>query len=93
LLPYWWREGLFIKAANRSMMPEIYDQILQIPNLVVAIRLIGPYDLRAIIPVADLENVFELTENIRKIRGIEQADIFLFRIIFAWPLNVFAPLL
>lgn len=84
---------LFIKAANRSMMPEIHDQILQIPNLVVAIRLIGPYDLRAIIPVADLENVFELTENIRKIRGIEQADIFLFRITFAWPLNVFAPLL
>lgn len=84
---------LFVKAANRSKMPEIYSQILQIPNLIVAIRYIGAYDLYATVALESYEEMFRLTEYMRRIKGIERNDIFPGRVWPIWPLNLFPSLL
>ncbi len=65
---------MFIKVANRGKMPEIYSQLLQIPNMAVAVRLLGPYDLNVDLFVRDFEELFEATEQIRRIQGIELTD-------------------
>jgi Lrp/AsnC family transcriptional regulator for asnA, asnC and gidA len=85
--------SLFVKAANRSKMPEIHNQLLKIPNLIVAIRLIGSYDLYASVVLEDFQQLFGLNEQIRKIHGIEKTDIFLTPNVPAWPLNLFPSLL
>jgi Lrp/AsnC family transcriptional regulator for asnA, asnC and gidA len=85
--------NLFVKVANRSKMPEIHAQMLQIPNLIVAIRLIGPYDLYATIVLADFEELFKVTEQIRRIQGIEKTETFLTPLVPVWPLNLFSSLL
>jgi hypothetical protein len=85
--------SVFVKAANRSKMSEIHAQMLQIPNLIVAIRLIGAYDLYAAIFLADFEELFNAEEQIRRIQGIEKTDLFLTPNVPAWPLNLFPSLL
>jgi DNA-binding Lrp family transcriptional regulator len=85
--------NVFVKAANRSKMSEIHAQMLQIPNLIVAIRLIGAYDLYAAIVLTDFEELFNAQEQIRRIQHIEKTDIFLTPNVPAWPLNLFPSLL
>ncbi|MGD0405208.1 MAG: hypothetical protein ABSB10_00950, partial [Candidatus Bathyarchaeia archaeon] len=85
--------NLYIKVSNRSKMSEIYSQMLQIPNLIVIIRLIGFYDLYAAIALEDFEKMFEANEKIRRISGIETTEIFLTPMLPSWPLNLFPSLL
>jgi Lrp/AsnC family transcriptional regulator for asnA, asnC and gidA len=85
--------NLFVKVANRSKMSEICAQMLQIPNLIVTIRLIGAYDLYATIVFADFEALFKVTEQIRRMQGIEKTEFFLTPVVPVWPLNLFPSLL
>ena len=85
--------NVFVKAANRSKLPEIHAQLLQIPNLIVAIRLIGAYDLYATIFLANFQEFFNAKEQIRRIPNIEKTDFFLTPIVPEWPLNLFPSLL
>lgn len=84
---------VFIKLANKSKAPEIQAQLLQIPNLIVTVRFIGPYDLFAIVVLADFEELFKITDSIQRIQGVEKAEPFLNPADPAWPLNLFASLL
>jgi DNA-binding Lrp family transcriptional regulator len=84
---------VFIKVANRGKMPEIYSQLLQIPNMVVALRLLGHYDLNVDLFVKSFEELFEASEKIRRIPGIEVVDTYLTPVWPEWPPNIFASLL
>jgi DNA-binding Lrp family transcriptional regulator len=85
--------NLYTKVSNRSKMPEISNQLLQIPNVIVIIRLIGAYDLYVGIAVEDFDNMFEAKEKIMKIRGLENPDFFITPMPPAWPLNLFPSML
>jgi DNA-binding Lrp family transcriptional regulator len=84
---------MFIKVANRGKMPEIYSKLLQIPNMAVAVRLLGHYDLNVDLFVRDFEELFEATEQIRRIPGIELTDTYLTPAWPEWPPNLFSSLL
>jgi len=85
--------NLYLKVANRSKMSEVYAQLLQIPNLIVVIRLIGFYDLYAAVVLEDFEELFKVAEQIRRIDGIETTDTFLTPMLLAWILNLSPSLL
>ena len=85
--------NLYIKVSNRSKMAEIYTQLLQIPNLIVIIRLIGSYDLYASIVLEDFDKMFETLEQISKINGLEKPDVFITPMLPSWPLNLFPSLI
>ena len=85
--------NLYIKVSNRSKMSEIYSQLLQIPNLIVIIRLTGHYDLYAAIVLEDFDKMFETNNKIRRISGIEMTEVFITPIPVSWPLNLFPSLL
>jgi Lrp/AsnC family transcriptional regulator for asnA, asnC and gidA len=84
---------LYIKVSNRSKLTDIYNQLLKIPNLIVIIRLFGSYDLYAAIALEDFDKMFEVSEQISKINGLEKPDICLTPMLPAWPLNLFPSLL
>ncbi len=84
---------LFLRVSNRSRMPEVYAQVLKIPNMIVAIRLIGSYDLFAIAVLEDFNDEFRLKSELRKIQEIEKVDTFLNPTFKAYPLNLFNSLL
>jgi len=85
--------NVFIKASNRSKMPEIHSQLLQIPNIIVIIREMGAYDLYCAVALEDFEKLFEVYKKIINIVGIETAEVYLTKTPPAWPLNLFASLL
>ena len=84
---------LFIKVTNRSKTPDIYAQLLQVPNAVVAFRLLGQYDLAATIFLEDFRGLFEATEQVRKIPGIDLIDTYVTEAWDEWPPNLFHSLL
>ncbi len=84
---------LHIKVSNRSKLTDIYNQLLKIPNLIVIIRLFGNYDLYAAIALEDFDKMFEVSEYISKINGLEKPDICLTPMLPAWPLNLFPSLI
>ena len=83
----------YLKVSNRSKMPEIYSQLLQIPNLIVIIRLIDTYDIYCAIALENFGKMFEANEKIRRIDGIETTETFLTPMAPSWPLNLFPSLL
>ncbi|MCL4430406.1 MAG: Lrp/AsnC family transcriptional regulator [Chloroflexi bacterium] len=85
--------NLYIKVSNRSKMNEIYAQLLEIPNIIVIIRLIGSYDLYCALVLEDFEQMFEADDKIRKISGIETTTSYLTRLPSSWPLNLFPSLI
>ncbi len=85
--------NLYIKVSNRSKINEIYSQLLEIPNLVVIIRLIGAYDLYCGLFLEDFEQMFDADDKIRKIKGVESTTAHLTRVPPAWPLNLFPSLI
>jgi DNA-binding Lrp family transcriptional regulator len=85
--------NLYIKVSNRSKMSDICSQLLQIPNLIVIIRLIGSYDLYAAIVLEDFDKMFDANEKIRRISGIETTEVILTPMPPSWPLNLFPSLL
>ncbi len=85
--------NIYLKVSNRSKMSEIYSQLLQIPNLIVIIRLTGVYDLYCAVAIEDFEKMFEADEKIRRINGVETAEAFLIKMPPSWPLNLFPSLL
>lgn len=60
-------------------MPEIYAQLLEVPNLIVIIKLIDSYDLYCAIAIEDFEKMFEVNERIRRISGIQTTEVVLTR--------------
>jgi Lrp/AsnC family transcriptional regulator for asnA, asnC and gidA len=84
---------MFFKAANRSKIPEICARLVQIPNMIVMIKLIGIYDLYACVAVSDFQEYFKLMEQIRRIPGIEKTETTLTPIFPAWPLHLFPSLI
>jgi Lrp/AsnC family transcriptional regulator for asnA, asnC and gidA len=82
---------IFLKC-ERSKMSEIRSKILQMPNVIVFIGLIGSYDLLAIAALEDFDALISLEKGMRAIRGVEQIDFFVSEIFPAWPLSVYASL-
>ncbi len=85
--------NVFIKVSNRSRMPEIYSQLLQIPNVIVIIREMGASDLYCAVVLEDFEKLFETYAKIIKIVGVEIVDVYLTPVPPAWPFNLFPSLL
>lgn len=85
--------NLYIKVTNRSKMNEIYGQLLQIPNVIVIIRLIGNFDLYVAVVLEDFDNLFKTRELIGKINYIEEPHEFLVPSPPSWPFNLFPSLL
>ncbi len=84
--------NLFLKVSNRNLS-ELCSQLLQIPNVIVMIPLIGRYDLYCAVILEDFEHGFDVIQRIRQIKGMEIMDTFLSKPVKAWPLNLFPSLL
>jgi len=84
---------IMIKLLNKDKMPDIYAQVCQIPNVIVARRLKGTYDLRLIVALKDARDITQQQEKINNIRGIEKYEITIHKTFPAWPVNLYAPLL
>ncbi len=85
--------GIFVKVTNKSRIPEIYAEILKIPNLLVAVRVIGLYDLFIVVALQNFQELFDLKNRMRAMQGIEETEITLNPCTQPYPFNIFKSLL
>ncbi len=84
---------IFVKMANKSKISEIYAQIVKIPNLLVALRLIGPYDIFIVVALQDFQELFALKNRIRGMQGIDETETYMNPCTQPYPINIFKSLL
>ncbi|PVX23693.1 MAG: hypothetical protein CW691_09915 [Candidatus Bathyarchaeum sp.] len=84
---------VFMKSTSKSKEQRIYSELLQIPNMIVAIRHIGIYDIGIIVALEDFEDWFKVEEQIKKIEDIAHMDVSFNKLHEKWPLNVFSNIL
>lgn len=64
----------FLKLRTGNKISEIRKQLLQIPNTILLIEHTGAYDLRIDNAVANIEDIFFISEHLHRIEGIEEVD-------------------
>jgi Lrp/AsnC family leucine-responsive transcriptional regulator len=76
----------YLKVENRSAIPEIEAQLLQIPNLTFCAKFVGGvYDMRIAVIISDLDDFFSLKKQIYSIKNIKNAEFYLFGPTPPWP--------
>ena len=85
--------NIYIKLSNRSRMLEVNNQLLQIPNMIVIIRLIGAYDVYCAVALENFNTLFETEKKIKSVSGFENRSISITPMPSAWPLHLFPSLL
>jgi DNA-binding Lrp family transcriptional regulator len=83
----------YVKVGNKSKIQEIYNQLVVYPNMTMVTRLIGPYDLAINLVIQDFQELFKFKQDVRKIPGIENVEIYLGPVMQVYPLNLFQGLL
>lgn len=69
----------YIRVRNRGNLPEVEEQLLQIPNLTYCAKYVGgAYDLRVAINVQEFNDLNALKESIYSIENIKSAEFYIF---------------
>jgi len=74
-----------IKVSAKSWVSEVFDQVTKLPNVVAALRLIGPYNINALAPFSTPEHLKETHSSISQIPGIEKIDVQIGHSMDVWP--------
>ena len=87
--------GLSIKVSSgkKALISTIYDQIVKLPNIIVAFETLGPTDIIVMTPVRSFAELFALLEKISNIEGVKEMDLTLFEPHTAWPRQLYSQLL
>lgn len=83
---------LGIKISNKHKISKIFENILQVSNIIIAFRILGPLHILVGVPFMNIEQLFELYQEVGKIQGITQIDLFVHKQFPKWPLNLFTKL-
>jgi len=75
----------YIKVTNRGTLPEVEEQLLQIPNATFCAKFVGgAYDLRLAITITDFNDFSALKKQIYAIANIKKAEFSLFENPTSW---------
>lgn len=77
--------SLTIKEAKYKEIHEIYNEICELPNVIVVIRTFGSQDVIVLVPVRDFEELFQFQEYVCKIDGVEKVDVTIYKPHESWP--------
>ncbi len=70
---------LKIKKESHREIDQIYDKITTFPNVIIANKMLGPFDMSFLVPVRNFEEIFKFQERLANIKGIERASITIYR--------------
>ena len=82
-----------IKISYENELNEVFQKIIQIPNIIVAIKSFGAFEILAIAPFENFDQLYKLNEEISNIDGIEKIEILFEKPFNKWPLNMYSHLL
>jgi Lrp/AsnC family transcriptional regulator for asnA, asnC and gidA len=74
-----------IKVSSKSWVRDVFEQLIKVPNVVVALKLIGPYNINALAPFNSPEQLMQTHAAVSKIPGIERIDQQIGDSLHVWP--------
>lgn len=78
---------IYLRTAGTRII-DVFNDIFKIPNVIVLGKIIGEWDLLAIIPVESFNDLFEIEKEFGTIQGIEKTYIKLIPPPPAWPMDL-----
>ena len=82
-----------IKISYKRELDEVFEKIVQAPNVIVAIKHYGEFEIMAVAPFENFEKIWKLNEEISQIEGIKKVEIFFDEAFQDWPINLYSHLL
>lgn len=82
-----------IKVSKESSVNETFDKIIQVPNVIVAIKVLGSFDILIMAPFRTFDNLTDLTEKIGNIPGVYAFNTTIDKPYPNWPLNLLSKIL
>jgi len=82
-----------IKISHKNKLEQIFEGIIQVPNIIVAITSFGAFEIFAVSPFKNFEEIWKLNEEISKIEGVKEIEILFDEPFDEWPLNLYSHLL
>lgn len=74
-----------IKVSSKSWVTDVFERIIKIPNIIVALKLIGPYNINALAPFSSPEQLMKIHASISEIPGVERIDPQIGDSMHVWP--------
>jgi DNA-binding Lrp family transcriptional regulator len=74
-----------IKVSSKTWVSDVFDRVIKIPNVIAALKLIGPYNINAVAPFSGPEQLMRLHASISAIPGIERIDEQIGDSMHVWP--------
>lgn len=74
-----------IKVSSKTWVNDVFEKLVKIPNIIVALRLIGPYNINALAPFSNPEQLMKTHASISAIPGIERIDQQVGDSMHVWP--------
>ncbi len=80
---------IYMRIKVGSKISEIYRKISEIPNIINITKILGSWDMLAIIPLASFKEFFTIEKQLRSINEIEKIQININPPFTKWPANIF----
>jgi Lrp/AsnC family transcriptional regulator for asnA, asnC and gidA len=84
---------LGVRISSHHNISNIFERIIQVPNIITAFRVLGAVNVVVGVPFANIEQLFKVYQEVAKIPGVTQIDLFLHKQSSIWPLNIFSKLI
>jgi hypothetical protein len=84
---------LRIKISYKHELDEIFEKVSKTQNVIVALKHYGTFELTAIVPFKDLNDLSKTHNKISKIEGINEIHIQIKNPYGSWPPAMFSSLL
>ena len=76
-----------ITTAPQHNTQRILNVLTKVPNVIVATKTMGDYDLLVVAVFSDFEQLFKMERKISKIRGVSEIKLTLSKSIPEWPID------
>jgi Lrp/AsnC family transcriptional regulator for asnA, asnC and gidA len=80
----------YIKTSNLYTKSKVFEELLRIPNVIVASKCLGQIDIMLALPFKNLKDLYKVKKRISKTLGVKQLEIFVDKPFSRWPLNLVA---
>lgn len=81
---------LTVRTAKTHTISKVFDEIVQIPNVIVAHKCVGAVDMYLVVPFFNVRELLAVRQRLRDTPGIKEIELSIDEPFSSWPLNLFA---
>jgi hypothetical protein len=79
-----------VRTAYTHKTSKVFEEIAQIPNIIVAHKCVGAMDMYLVAPFSNCQQLHEVKQKISNTPGVKEIELFIDEPFTSWPLNLFA---